>query len=61
MHNNQCMIAKILTKDFMIMRLKNSKQFNNHEYLYCSKGLRLRPVYNGLHESDIFESRLEGP
>ncbi len=57
----QCMIAKIITKDFIIMRLNNSKQFNKHEYLNWSNGLPLSPFYSALQGADIIESRLEGP
>ena len=61
LHKSQCMIAKIITKDFKIMRLNNSKQFNKHEYLNWSSGLLLSPFYNALHGADIIDSRLEGP
>jgi hypothetical protein len=55
------MIAKIIMKDFKIMRLNNSKQFNKHEYLNRSNGLLLSPFYNALQGTDIIELRLEGP
>ena len=61
LHKSQCMIAKIITKDTIIMSLYNSIQFNNHECLNWLNGLPLRPFYNGLDGADIIESRLEGP
>jgi hypothetical protein len=61
LRKSQCMFAIIITKDFQIMGLNNSKQFNNHEYLNRSNGLVLRPLSNGPDGTDIIESRLEGP
>ena len=61
LHNSQCMTTKILMKDFMIMRLTISKQFNKHKYLNRSNGLLLSPFYNALQGTDIIELRLEGP
>ena len=60
LHNNQCMIGRIIKKDMIIMRSNKSKQFNKHEYLNRSNGLLLSPFYNALQGTDIVELRLEG-
>jgi hypothetical protein len=55
------MIAEILRKDFIMMCLNNSTQFDKHEYLNWSSGLFIRPFNSALHGEVIIESRLEGP
>ena len=55
------MIAQFTTKDFIIMRSNNLKQFNKYEYIHGSKGLLLSPFYNALQGTDIIKLRLEGP
>jgi len=54
------MIAQFTTKDFIIMRSNDLKQFNKFEYLHRSKGLILSLFFNALQGTDIIESRLEG-
>lgn len=61
MRRSQGMIAEILTKECKMMRLKNSTQFNQHEYSKWSSDMLLSPFCNALHGADIIESRLEGP
>ena len=54
------MIAKFTTKNFIIMRSNNLKQFNKYEYLHRSMGLLLSPFFKALQGTDIIELRLEG-
>jgi hypothetical protein len=53
------MIAKIIAKDFIIMRFTNPEQFNKHEYLNRSNGQLVNPIYNAPQKTNISEIRLE--
>ena len=55
------MIEENTTKDSEIMRVSNSKQFNQREFLNGSNGLCLSPFYMAIHGTDRIISRQEGP